>query len=111
MSFAGRTGAAALAVIALAVAAPGARLAAASCSAEIELLASQYALSTELPESPSGAADEQATRGASPEGGLPAGKRRQMQVLLNGARVAHQQGKEAECFQRLSDARAIPEPG
>jgi hypothetical protein len=91
---------------------------AASCAAEIDLLARQYALSTDLsePEPHSGAAEPvlpQDAQGPPPIGStpLPASKRRQMQVLLNGARASHQQGKDAECFQRLSDARAIPEPG
>ncbi|HEX2113975.1 MAG TPA: hypothetical protein VHM01_06180 [Alphaproteobacteria bacterium] len=104
-----------LVAVGVAVVAFAPQLEAATCSEEIDLLASQYALSTKLPESPSGAAGEAATPpGAQAPAGaaaLPASKRRQMQVLLNGARAADQQGKEAECFERLSEARAIPEPG
>ena len=42
---------------------------------------------------------------------LGAAKRMQMQSLLNAARAAERQGREAECFERLGEARAIPEPG
>ena len=99
-----RCGPAVLAAAAgIAVIALGSRAAAAGCGDEIDLLAQQYALSTDLSQ-----AAQPGPVGSAP---IDAGKRRQMQVLLNGARSAYQQGKEAECFQRVAEARAIPEPG
>jgi hypothetical protein len=38
-------------------------------------------------------------------------KRLHMQSLLNAARAAQREGKETECFERLGEARSIPEPG
>jgi hypothetical protein len=38
-------------------------------------------------------------------------KRARMEALLQTARAAEAQGNEAECFKRLSEARATPEPG
>jgi hypothetical protein len=40
---------------------------------------------------------------------LGAAKRAQMQSLLEGARAAARQGNEAECLDRLEEARAIPD--
>jgi hypothetical protein len=42
---------------------------------------------------------------------LGGAKRLQMQSLLNAARAAQREGKEAECFERLGEARNIPESG
>ena len=42
---------------------------------------------------------------------LSAAKRAQMQAHLNAAREAHARGDDKQCFERLSAARAIPEPG
>jgi hypothetical protein len=42
---------------------------------------------------------------------LSAAKRMQMQALFDAARAAQAQGREAECFERLGDARALAEPG
>ena len=139
-------------------------LQAASCAAEIDLLAKQYDLQTELPRAkpPAGTTPEAPatteSRGVPPEalsqsGGvieppeqgrtvtiepprtgdtmptappvppqtaerpsqnptaLSAAKRMQMQSLLDAARAADRQGREAECFERLGEARAVPEPG
>ena len=42
---------------------------------------------------------------------LNAAKRAQMQSLLDAARDAERRGDATECLERLSRARAIPEPG
>jgi hypothetical protein len=137
---------------------------AATCAAEIDLLARQYNLPTKLPraEPPAGTAPEAPatteSRGVPPEalsqsGGvieppeqgrtvtiepprtgdtmptappvppqtaerpsqspteLSAAKRMRMQSLLDAARAADREGREAECFERLGEARAVPEPG
>jgi hypothetical protein len=42
---------------------------------------------------------------------LSAAKRTQMESLVQAARAAEAQGKEAECFERLVQARALAEPG
>jgi hypothetical protein len=42
---------------------------------------------------------------------LSAAKRTQIESLVQAARAAEAQGKEAECFERLVQARALAEPG
>jgi hypothetical protein len=42
---------------------------------------------------------------------LSGAKRAQMEGLLQAARAAEAHGKEAECFERLVQARALAEPG
>jgi hypothetical protein len=85
-----RRQAATLAAAGLLAIAVAARVEAATCAEEIALFAEQYGLSG-VPLSPT--------------------KRARMEALLNAARAADQQRKTAECFERLSEARAIPEPG
>jgi hypothetical protein len=98
-----------IAVVSVALAALSPHVQAATCSEEIDLLARQYALATDRPraEPPSGAVERPATGSAE----LSAAKRNEMQGLLDAARAANAQGEEAKCFERLSEARAIPEPG
>lgn len=99
--------------------------ASAACADEIRLFAEQYGLDT-AKEPLAGAADTPATtesRGANPgdtrvpdgdaagRAGATDAKRARMQSLLDAARVAETNGSEAQCLERLGEARAIPEPG
>lgn len=99
--------------------------ASAACADEIRLLAEQYGL--DFGKEPlAGAADTPATaesRGTDPgDTRVPSGdaagaagasnaKRARMQSLLDAARAAEANGSEAQCLERLGEARAIPEPG
>jgi hypothetical protein len=89
-----------LVLVGIVAAVHGPSLQAATCAEELALFAQQYALSTEPR---SGAAERPP--------GISTAKRAQMQRLLDEARTASRQGRAAECFERLSEARAIPEPG
>jgi hypothetical protein len=99
--------------------------ASASCADEIKLFAEQYGLDTSK-EPLAGATDKPATtesRGADPGdtrlpenagagvAGATVAKRARMQTLLDAARNAEANGAEAQCLERLGEARAIPEPG
>lgn len=84
-------------------------VAAATCTEEIALLAQQYGLAgAPRLEAPFGTADRGGAWQSTP---LSETKRAQMEALLNAAKAAEQQRQTAACFARLSDARAIPEPG
>lgn len=121
----------------LAAGAVSASAAAQSCGQEIGLLAQQYGLSSERaqpPEAPAGTPQPPATSesrgippsdtpsgsaepGRSPSPGatitaaLSPAKRTKMQALLDAAREAQAQGNEAECLEKIGEARAVPEPG
>jgi hypothetical protein len=112
----------ALAAFAFTAAAPAAS---ATCSEEIKLLAEQYGLDA-TKEPAAGSAETPATmesRGTGPDdtrvpdagaagvAGATEAKRARMQSLLEAARVAEANGSEAQCLERLGEARAIPEPG
>ena len=99
--------------------------AAQTCADEIRLLAEQYGLDTAKEplagsvETPAtmesrgtGAGDVQVPeRDAAGVAGATEAKRARMQSLLDSARVAEANGAEAQCLERLGEARAIPEPG
>jgi hypothetical protein len=112
-----RRQAATLAAAGLLAIAVAARAEAATCAEEIALLAEQYDLSgaPHAAQGPGSAPREAASGSAQPRSGsgvpLSATKRARMEAFLNAARAADQQRKTAECFERLSEARAIPEPG